>query len=81
MLQLMTFDPEVMSYSTESHGKGLIMGEDVEDVGLEEDSFGDGEIMPTTTTLSEVTTSAAPALADSIIDAAIGSFSLIIRTG
>ena len=78
MLQLMTFDPEVMSYSTESHGKGIIMGEDVEDVGLEEDSFGDGEIMPTTTTLSEVTTSAAPALADSIIAAAIGSFSLIV---
>jgi len=81
MLQLMTFDPEVMSYSTESHGKGLMMGEDVKDVGLlEEDNFGDGERMPTTT-LSEVATAAAPSLADSIIDAAIGSFSLIIRTG
>jgi hypothetical protein len=80
----MPFDPiDDNSYSTESHGKGLIMGDDVDRVGLLEDSFGDGEILtPTTTTLSEVATEeAAPSLADSIIAAAIGSFSLIIRTG
>jgi hypothetical protein len=45
----MPFDPiEDRSSSIESHGKGLIMGEDVEMVGFE-DIFGDGEMTPSTT--------------------------------